>query len=384
MGVTMRLVGLAARRPRVLMAAMPGATECRLALEAGLRRRGWAAVPSPAAADVVAACGQVPPDLAGPLAQVWSEVPEPKAYIVCADPPSVEADLDRVAGRLADPAGGPGPGWAASQPEYACSQDDGMGMGVHGGSGHGVDGDGGMEMPAGLAMADRGADRDGLKLDQLHAGLGPFLADWPAGLVLHLVMQGDIVQEATVETLGATPVGSFWNEPWRQAAAGGEVTAGMAARRLAACRLDGLGRLLAVAGWPDAAGAARWLRDELLAGLPTTDAARRFGRLERRVGRSRALQWATAGVGVIGGPDVAARYQGWLADIAEAVAALDDQTPLPGSALVRSLPVPAPGELLAALERAAVGAEIGAVRLMVAGVDVDLDEAVDPAGVGGG
>ena len=38
-------------------------------------------------------------------------------------------------------------------------------------------------------MADRGDDRDGLRLDQLHLPLGPVLPDWPAGLVLRVITQ---------------------------------------------------------------------------------------------------------------------------------------------------------------------------------------------------
>src|SRR5260370_29378823 len=47
-----------------------------------------------------------------------------------------------------------------------------------------------------------GADRDGLRLDQLHVPLGPVLPDWPAGLVVHLTLQGDVVQHAEVQAVG--------------------------------------------------------------------------------------------------------------------------------------------------------------------------------------
>jgi hypothetical protein len=75
-----------------------------------------------------------------------------------------------------------------------------------------------MGMPAGLPMADRSQDRDGLTLDQLHVPLGPLLPDWPAGLVIRLTMQGDVIQHAEAETMGlAADTGSFWTEPWRRA-----------------------------------------------------------------------------------------------------------------------------------------------------------------------
>jgi hypothetical protein len=45
-----------------------------------------------------------------------------------------------------------------------------------------------MGMPGGLPMAERGEDRDRLKLDRLHVPLGPVLPDWPAGLLVRLVV----------------------------------------------------------------------------------------------------------------------------------------------------------------------------------------------------
>ncbi|WP_236246057.1 hypothetical protein [Streptomyces sp. CC210A] len=118
-------------------------------------------------------------------------------------------------------------------------------------------------------MAEVGDDRDGLALDRLHVTLGPLLCDWPAGLVVRAVLQGDVIQRADVDVSAwrdAGPGASFWTEPWRRAAAGEPVTAGEGARRRAAGRLDRLARLLAVAGWPAAAVAARRLRDDLLDG----------------------------------------------------------------------------------------------------------------------
>jgi hypothetical protein len=192
-----------------------------------------------------------------------------------------------------------------------------------------------MSMPAGLAMADRAPDRDGLKLDQLHVPLGPILPDWPAGLILHTILQGDVIQQAEVEVVDAgvagesSPPGSlpFWDEPWLRALAGERVTRGAAARRRAAAHLDSLGRLLAVAGWVDAALATRRLRDDLLAGLDPPAASARFTRLARRLRRSRILRCLTNRLGVLdpglaaahglGGPagratgDVTARWLGW-------------------------------------------------------------------------
>ncbi|MFI7142371.1 hypothetical protein ACIBQ5_33095 [Streptomyces massasporeus] len=251
-------------------------------------------------------------------------------------------------------------------------------------------------MPAGLPMADRGPDRDGLTLDRLHVPLGPLLTDWPVGLTLRLTLQGDVIQEACVEdstaaVSDAPRSASFWTHPWQRAAAGEPASVGEAARRRAAAHLDSLGRLLAVAGWPAMAVTARRLRDDLLDGASGETLRPRVRRFTRRVGRSRILYWSTRGIGPlsaadadaagVSGPaaradgDVPARYRQWLAEVERDVARLDDLSLLdPGSeegprgrgessvALVRLLP------------RLLEGAELAAARLIVASLDPDPDE----------
>ncbi|MEO8311544.1 MAG: hypothetical protein ABI520_10255 [Caldimonas sp.] len=54
-------------------------------------------------------------------------------------------------------------------------------------------------VPYGRPMAMTDADgRDGLQLDQTTVQIGPYLQTWPCGLVLELVLQGDVVQRARV------------------------------------------------------------------------------------------------------------------------------------------------------------------------------------------
>jgi hypothetical protein len=241
---------------------------------------------------------------------------------------------------------------------------------------------GGMEMPGGLPMADRGDDRDGLRLDELHVPLGPVLPDWPAGLVLRLTLQGDVIVRAEPEVLGGGG-GSFWDEPWRRAARGEPVTTAEASRRAAAAHLDSLGRFLAVAGWEAAATAARRLRDEMLAG--TSARPRDALRFARRVARSRVLAWLTAGLGVLtaagasAAGDVTARYRGWCAGLEAAVAGLDDASPLgPGGPAAPRGPVgdgqPPSAGLVAVLPRLLAGAELAGARLIIASLDPDLDQ----------
>ncbi|MEJ7705418.1 MAG: hypothetical protein WKF47_18085 [Geodermatophilaceae bacterium] len=158
----------------------------------------------------------------------------------------------------------------------------------------------------GLVMADRGPGRDGLIHDRLHMPLGPALPDWPAGLVLRLVLQGDVVQEVTVEVIG-TAAGSYWDVP----------PTAPARHWQAAGRLDILQRLLSVAGWPAAAMTGRRLRDDLLAGVAPESIGAVWSSWDRRVCRSRTLRWSTDRVGVRRDGDVTARLVRWL-DIAAA------------------------------------------------------------------
>jgi hypothetical protein len=145
---------------------------------------------------------------------------------------------------------------------------------THGQHGHDM---AGMAMPGDVPMADRAEDRDGLKLDRLHVPLGPLLVDWPAGLVVRTTLQGDVIQQATVEVLPGQPE-PFWSGP-----------GGTTARALDSCA-----RLLSVAGWADASTTARRLRDATLNGAPDADLSARWA---KRVRRSRTLRWLLAGVG---------------------------------------------------------------------------------------
>jgi hypothetical protein len=495
MDLTGLLLRVAARRPHVLVVAVPGATDVRLALEAALARRGWPVATGPADADVLAVAGSPGPELAAVVAAVWEQVPAPRAQIEASAPADVDEQLDAAAVLLADAAhqrsaprapeplhdghtpgrqGGrshapelwdhrehedhaghgeqvdmgdqPGHGDHAQhspQPEPAVHGSHGSGVehrghaengshaepvenggsgdhrnsdgdgdgdgeqsdhadhighgqhsgheghaehGDHGGpEGHsdqgaasGGHGDGGGHHDhhghgggtvAGLPMAELGADRDGLTLDRLHVPLGPVLPDWPAGLVVRVTLQGDVIQEASAEVLDAGHAMPF---EWPSTVAR---------------ELDGLARILGVAGWPSAAVQARRLRDAVLAGdLVEAEAAA----LLRRIRRSRALRWLIRGIPA-GSTDVAALLAARLAAVEAALPAV----PPPGVADAAPAPqhggsVP-PGEPeyghnaavgLAGLAGLLVGAELAAARLIVAAVDPDTDRA--EVGTGGG
>ncbi len=271
---------------------------------------------------------------------------------------------------------------------HAGHQMDG---GHHGHAGHELGG-----MVDGLPMADRADDRDGLRLDQLHVPLGPGLAAWPAGLVLRLTLQGDVVQQAGVEPLvPASPHPPFWNEPWLRAATGERVTRGDAARRLGAAHLDSLGRFFAVAGWADMAGRARHVRDRALAGADAAELSALVRPLIRRAERSRTLRWLTAGLGPlpaehachlgVTGPalgadgDAYSRMLVWLDAVGRSTAACDDSGLLDGTEAVGPRgrldgPVPPSRALLDALPGLLAGAEFACARIIVASLDPDLDE----------
>ncbi|MBV7695721.1 hypothetical protein [Streptomyces sp. TRM70350] len=454
----MDVTGLALRataaRPRVLLAAVPGGAAVRLAAERLLRLRDWPQVPTPAEADLLLVAGPDCPGLQGALERLWQDLPAPRARVHARGADQVEAALDTGRALLGAPAvqhgvaappaeaggrqegehgpqerhegdgkapgpargnhpggGGAGGGHGEDGPaddahggpdgEHA-QHEGGQDMADHGDGGHGG---GQMEMPGGLPMAEQGADRDGLALDQLHVPLGPFLADWPTGLTIRLVLQGDVIQQADLDE-PATPVGigavePFWVQPWLRAAAGEPVPVGEAVRRRAAARLDSLGRLLAVAGWPAEAVAARRLRDDLLSGAPGAAVTPRLERLARRVGRSWTLAWLTRGLGVVtvqkareagvsgpaarAGGDVTARYRQWLTDIRHDLLRLEDSAPL--DAAVEESPRghwsaerPPSAALIALLPGLLEGAELAAARLIVAGLDPDPDELAVRAG----
>lgn len=378
MDVTGMLLRAGGSRPHVLIAAMPGATEVRLAAEEQLRRRGWPRALTPADTDVLLVAGTAEGDIADAVRAAWAAVPAPRVRADAARPGEVSAVLDAARAGLTN---------AAAQRRAAAN---GSGNAAEGANGHGVrnghdagqaqqgHGTGGMGMPGGLAMADRGADRDGLKLDQLHVPLGPVLRDWPAGLVVRLTLQGDVVQQAEAGFIGVPAAGgSFWAEPWRRAEAGEPVSAGEAARRRVAAHLDSLGRFLAVAGWDGAAAAARRLRDEALSGAPAGRLRPAAGRLAARVARSRLLAWSTRGIGLVGrddvaghpGGDVTARYRCWCEEAAELAGRVDDTSPLADS----GIDPPRGGQHLELLPGLLQGAEFAAARLIIASLDPDAD-----------
>ncbi|WP_326701390.1 hypothetical protein OG909_31205 [Streptomyces sp. NBC_01754] len=375
MDLTDLLVRAAAARPRVLLVTTPGGTQARLAAEKELRYRDWPTASTPAGADLLLVVGPDCAELGPALERLWEDMPRPRVRLRAETAQDVPPVLDTGRARPATSSG------------RRRGTDD---------SRHAGHGGGGAEMPGGPSTAERGEDRDGLALDRLHMSLGPCLADWPAGLRIHVLLQGDVIQRAR---LGEPHAGGraepFWARPWVRAAAGEPVPVSEAARRRAAAHLDSLGRLLSVAGWPAEAVAARRLRDDLLERAPAKAVLPRAVRLARRVGRSRTFFRLTCGIGTVSaadaraagmsgpaaraGGDVPARYRQWLTEVVDDVRRLDDTTLLRPTA--RESPRgrwdaerPPSAALAGLLPRLLEGAELGAARLVVASLDPDPDE----------
>ncbi|MFI9554546.1 hypothetical protein [Nonomuraea endophytica] len=393
MGLRGWLLRRAASRPPVLVVAGPYGTRLRLLVEAC----GLPQARSPAAAAVLVTCGPLGDRLASAADNVWNDVPGPRARVSLpadATAAQVRAALERARESLADetaqlrdaadhlttawhPSATPEHTMSCATPseppsdQHRSSDEHLGGHGSSGGhsGGHGAShehsgGHGGssghaghMGAVGGVAMAGRGPDRDGLMLDQLHVPLGPVLADWPDGLVVETVMQGDVIQQAVVVTGHPEAGRSFWDEPWLAAAEGEPVTRGTAERRRAAAHFDSLGRLLAVAGWPDAARTARRLRDRLLQGDERLlrgeererllrgeererlrpgdeDVVADYARFARRVRRSRVLAWMLRGLGQVDmdhaflAGDVLDRVHRRLDAAGDAIGRLQDRAPL--------------------------------------------------------
>ncbi|MEU4666103.1 hypothetical protein AB0F83_30615, partial [Micromonospora chalcea] len=290
----------AARRPHLLVAAVPGATGVRLAVEAHADRAGWPLAASPADADLLVVTGDPGTELTAAIDRVWDQVPGPRARTRITDPAGVPSALAAAVARWAGPGGertdtgphaapdqGPPAGEAPAagraghraHPGPGREADDVRGASHgrrHGGSGrHDEGGHDGMSMPGGLMMAERADDRDGLRLDVLHLALGPVLADWPAGLAVELAVQGDVVQSANARVL--PPADPATVRPYRDVD-----HPGLCRRRQVVAHLDSLGRLWAVVGWAAGAATARRLRDALVDHVPLAVAYGGFVALDRR------------------------------------------------------------------------------------------------------
>jgi hypothetical protein len=334
---------------RPLVVPVPGGTTARLAVERAVRERGWQPAAGPAEANVLVVAGVAGPALEPHVGRVWNSVPAPRVRVDVTVPHDAARQLDEARLALQDVARQREHGDHRPRHDMTHAEHHEMPE-HHGDHGHHM---GGMDMPGGLPMADRADDRDGLKLDQLRLPLGPVLPLWPAGLIVHTRIQGDVIQQASVELVGSGR-DSFW--------------LGTGEHLLVARRLDSSARLLALAGWADAATIAQRLRDEALGGASASDLLPPLGKWVRRVRRSRTLRWSLAEIGCVSegslAGDASTRLHRWL-DSAER-ALLEPGQHEPADRHETQWTVDNLAWLLA-------GTELASARLLVASLDPDLD-----------
>jgi hypothetical protein len=194
------------------------------------------------------------------------------------------------------------------------------GVGEHGQGGKGMMGG----TPYGRPMAMTADDlRDGLALDAFTMTVGPFLPTLPAGLVLELTLQGDVIQQATVMH---PPLPRAERDPRNN---GGP-------NHLLARRLRGLAQMLDLLELR-----ALSMRSLSLAREAEDGASVRVAPLRQAVRRSGALQAIAPGLGSYASLDVRARLERMLED-AEAtfepdMAATQGDAPVPQEELQQLL-----------------------------------------------
>ena len=351
MGVKDLVLRWAVQRPHVLPVEVPGQWRLRALLDHELAQRDWPVAWSPADADILVVCGQPGPQLAAAVEVVWNQMPGPRVRHVLTDGVGIALALDGAVAALRDthrdesqeptpPAGGD----KAPQSDMASGMQSGM------------DSHGDMA-PAGIPLADGAEDRDGLEMDVLHIRLGPILPHWPGGFVLCCELHGDVIADAETLQLdaGQYPV------------AGGR---GMGAARQCDHILD----VLDLAGWPGAAERARRARDALLFGIDAAAAAALLDELELAVQRSHALRWSLHGLGPLDPGDL--RRRGlpatWAGDAHDRLLRRIEQ------ARGNIAPEVSDAEMVGSLPSIVGGLDVGAARLVIAGLGIDVAAADGP------
>ncbi len=339
MGLIDLLTRAASSRAHVLLAEAPGAFRERVAVERALDQMGWCTAESVADADVLVVVGEPDDALAAAAEHTWAQMSEPRARLHVRAETEAQVLLHQAREQLRE--GGrrlTGPevrrGFTPSAEAMTHDQGDHDGAGGH---------DHSAIMPDGIPLAEGAEDRDGLEMDQLHLPLGPVLAHWPAGLVLRVTLNGDVVVAAEVEQLETSGAGPSPEDAHVRAA------------RL----LDAAGSVLVLAGLPTDAARARRLRDRCLDGEAVS--GRDVVRLGDRVGRQRVLRWVLDGLSVSGSHSGSEQLGDRLTSLFErARAELDGEAPPHVAQGVQALPT---------LVR---GLELSAVRLWVAALKPDL------------
>lgn len=370
MGVSQWMTDAAVKRVHVMIVEVPGSALLRMRAEAAVTARGWVLAGSPADTDALLVCGMPHAALRGLIDAVWQQVPAPRVHTTVTDPSDLASTLDAIVADLADTAGQRArarrartQGADTATPDEHAEHDMEMagddsehsGGDDHAGhdmdhAGHDMDHSGhdmDMSGPGGIPLAEGSADRDGLEMDATHLTLGPILPDWPAALVLHCTLHGDVVADAEAE---------WW---------GVDEASGASVRDDAARMCDAASRVLAVAGWDPMAARVRRIRNDILSGVSTDTIHSRLTAVMRRIERSRTLAWTTADLARLDAVDPRRALMDWLRTCSEL---LDPAAP---SAPGRPQPAPDAGSPAEAIRSAVLGHDLSVVRLLVAALGLD-------------
>lgn len=329
LGVLARLAGRAPVRAFVLRGAVPPGDPELLRLSDNVRL-----VDSPRGATVLLVAGRIPAALAEPAQRVHDEMPHPRATVWWRGGDGQPPDTDQqhqtiftdaaVVGHTAADADearddGDVPGTRVAHLTHALrrvqrellmgtrrSDADLLpdidpapwrGVGPYGQGGTGMTGG----VPYGRPMTERAPDRDAIELDQLPVRVGPYFPPFPAGLVLDVALQGDVIQEVAVSASPREVVAPIFARALTAPAPIAMVEVARAREHLRwlahALRVHGLAalgqRALALSVRLDSgliAGDARTLSRVALQELRT---------LARQIERSGVLTWSVRGVGVV-------------------------------------------------------------------------------------
>lgn len=179
------------------------------------------------------------------------------------------------------------------------------GVGPYGQGGSGMTGG----VPYGRPMAERAPDRDGLELDQLPLRIGPYFNAFPAGLILDVQLQGDVVQEAVVSAEPVSPLPAIFSAALDNPVS---ITAIECAR--AQEQLRWLAHALRVYGLSSLGDRTLRLALQIAADrVGIADTVVELQAIVRRIQRSGLLWWTARGVGVLSRNAVADQGLGHVA-----------------------------------------------------------------------
>jgi hypothetical protein len=227
--------------------------------------------------------------LAPPRATVWwrlgaddALVPTSFPHALVVDDPDPLSVLRRVHEELVK---GQRESEAALLPDVEPAQ--WKGIGPYGQGGKAMTGG----VPYGRPMPERADDRDGLKLDYLPVRVGPLFTPFPVGLSLDVKLQGDVIQEATVENFidPRSDSRSLFHDALKSPVAVRDLELARARSHL-----HWLSDAVTVAGSPSLS--ERILRLERRVAAGDGDEIRA---LERVLGRRGFFGWSTRGVGIV-------------------------------------------------------------------------------------